>query len=256
MQDLVSKLAQVIREGFVPIMVRDSFDPLFLCEIVQEAGFPAVEFTLRREDLEKIPVMRREFPELLLLIGSTIDQPEMVRFLRKKREFYSLPELCSLGADGLVSILSFRAETYRELSKQVILIPGVATLGEAIDQLTLGAHLVKFVSMPETAIKAFQAPTHHLLPIFYTGGATVERVEGYIEAGALVIGSGFDVILGEKYQEMQEKPDREYILDRLLTYRENVRRAREKTDEGRYCSLEDPLELLKGTGRYFPWIVD
>ncbi|MFH0797501.1 MAG: bifunctional 4-hydroxy-2-oxoglutarate aldolase/2-dehydro-3-deoxy-phosphogluconate aldolase [Candidatus Omnitrophota bacterium] len=242
---LQEKLASLIRTGFVPILVDDDFDPFVLCGAVVDAGVPAVEFTLRRNDIENIPLIRKEFPGLSLLIGSTFDHPAMVSFLKKRRTFYSLEELAEMGADGFVSMVPFHAETYRRFAGRKLLIPGVASPGEGIEHLGFGADLIKFVGVSPEYLKMMRSPTHGVIPIFYTGGVTLERIPSYVESGALVMGAGFEVIAGGR-----QNADRAFFTERLIAYREAIAAARKKTGCGYLSEEQDPAKLLPTTGCY------
>ena len=92
-----AKLARLVQAGFVPILLDNAVDPLLVCEVAHEAGLPAVEYTLLRRDYEMLPIMKREFGDLLLLVGSVIDQPEVVRFVQSRRPFHSVEQLYDLG---------------------------------------------------------------------------------------------------------------------------------------------------------------
>jgi hypothetical protein len=194
--------------------------------------------------------VRKSFPDLILLAGSTMDQPAIVKFLKKSRPFFSLDELGDLGVDGFVSMVPFRKITYRRFARKTVLVPGVSSPGEAIEQLVLGAHLAKFVNGTDGYLKGMQAPTHGIIPVFYTGGVTLERIPGLVDSGVLVCGAGFDVILGSRYEEMQTQPDRRYIVKRLKIYREAIQAARGKTREKSYAPFSGK-KLLQATGRYF-----
>ncbi|MFQ6094454.1 MAG: hypothetical protein ACE5OR_17570 [bacterium] len=73
MKNVKEKLAAILRTGFLPILVDDALDPLFLAGICQEVGLPAIECSLRRRDIRQMfPKLREQFPELVVLAASTI----------------------------------------------------------------------------------------------------------------------------------------------------------------------------------------
>ncbi len=243
--DTGTKLAEIIKTGFVPILVKDDNDPLVLCGAAVDAGIPAVEFTLRRSDIEKIPLIRKEFPGLILLIGSTLDHPLMVSFLKKRRAFYSLGELAEMGADGFVSMVPFHVETYRLFAGRKLLIPGVTSPGEGIEHLGFGADLIKFVGVSPEYLKMMRPPTHGVIPVFYTGGVTLERIPSYVESGALVLGAGFEVIA-----RGQQNAGQAFFTEQLIGYRETIASARKKAGCGYLSEQQDPAKLLHKTGCY------
>lgn len=251
------KLAAIIRTGFLPILVEDTLDPIFLAGICQEIGLPAIEYTQRREDLRQIlPRLNKEFPNLMVLAASVIDDDKVVSFIKNKRDFLNLRELQDLGVDGIVSMLPFRKETYEIYRENLLMIPGVETAAEAFQQLSWGAHLIKFFNTEvfggPRRIAFLQAPTHKVLPIVITGGITPDRVGPYLESGALVIGAGFDTILGEQYHKMQENPDKAFIRQQVKSYRAAVVETRGKLGQSRWGEIADADTLLKATNRFFP----
>lgn len=251
-----AKLAQIIRAGFLPILVKDALDPLFLAEICLEVGLPAIEYALRRTDIRQmLPRLKERFPELVVLAASTIDDDKCVAFLNKKRDFPSLDELHALHADGVVSMLPFRRETYETYGEDWLFIPGVETAAEALRQLSWGAHLVKFFNAEifggPPRIKTFQAPSYGIFPILVTGGIAKDKVLPYIESGALALGAGFDIILGERYQETQETLDKVFIRSRLEEYVSAIAEARTKLGQSHWAEIEDADALLEATGSYF-----
>lgn len=252
------KLAAIIRAGFLPILVNDALDPLFLAEICQETGLPAVEYTLRRTDVRQmLPRLKDQFPEFIVLVASTIDDDNCVSFLKKKRDFPSLDELYHLNADGIVSMLPFRKETYETYNKEWLFFPGVETAAEALQQLRWGAHLIKFFNAEvfggPRRIRTLQGPSHGIFPVVVTGGMTRDKVMPYMESSALALAAGFDIILGERYQEMQESPDAAFIRSRLEGYVRAVAEARAKLGQSHWAEIEDADALLTATGRYFPF---
>jgi len=257
-QTTKDKLATTIRAGFLPILVNDTLDPLFLAEICLEAGLPAIEYSLRRTDIRQmLPRLKTRFPELILLAASTIDDDNCVSFLKKKRDFLSLDELYRLNVDGIVSMLPFRQETYKTYGEEWLFVPGVETAAEALQQLRWGGHLIKFFNAEvfggPRRIRTLQGPSHGIFPIVVTGGMTRDMVLPYMEGSALALAAGFDIILGERYQEMQETPDKTLIRSRLEGYVNAVAETRAKLGQSHWAQIKDADALLIATGRYFPF---
>ncbi len=149
----------------------------------------------------------------------------------------------------------FRKETYETYGKDWLFIPGVETVADALNQLSWGAHLIKFFNSEiyggPLRIKALQGPGHGIFPILVTGGITTDKVLPYLGGGALVLGAGFEIILGERYQEMQKAPDKTYICARLEEYVSAVAEARAQLGHTDWAEIQEPDELLKATNRYF-----
>ena len=84
-----SKLFDVYRsvheQAFMPIFVQDDFDSKKLVDACVEAGCKCIEYTLRRKDADKmIPWVLEKYPDLHLIVGSTIDDEKITRKMREK----------------------------------------------------------------------------------------------------------------------------------------------------------------------------
>ncbi len=245
-----AKLARLVQAGYVPILLDNAVDPLLVCEVACEAGLPAVEYTLRRRDHEMLPIMRKEFGDLLLLVGSVIDRPEVVRFVQSRRPFHAIEQLYDLGVDGIVSFLPFREQTYQWLAGKMLLAPGVATAAAGFEQLAMGADLIKIVGMEPNLITAMEDATQCTLPILATG-VSLDQVDETIRCGALVMATSLERTLGpERFSSFLGKPDRKALLDRLLEYKAEIAAARRALGLA-WDDLDDPAQLLAATGRYY-----
>lgn len=242
-------LMRLIKGGYMPILLDNAVDPLFICEVVREAGLPAVEYTLRRHDLGTLPLIRKEFDDLLLIIGSVIDQPDVAGFVQSRRPFHTIAELHDLGADGIVSYLPFRDETYRRFAGRMILAPGVETAARGFEQLAKGADLIKIVGMEPRWIATMEAATQNTLPMLLTG-VPLDEIEACIAGGTLVTATGLEYSLASpRLPSLTENPDRSALLDRLLAFKEGIAAARRRLGHV-WDTIQDPLELLAATGRY------
>ena len=256
LKNVKDKLAAIIRCGFLPILVDDTIDPFFLTMLCQEVSIPVIECSLRRKDSMKIlPKLKQNFPQLIVLAGSTIDNDRIVSLLKRRRNFPSLNELYHLNIDGIVSLLHFQKKTYTKYQEKWIFIPGAEVVSQAFQQLSWGAHLIKFVNTEGfealKRIEALQGPTHQILPIMVTGGMTPEKISPYIKSGVLVIAAGFDVMLAERYHEMQKHPNKKWIIERLLEYVNTVQQARGKVKQAHWTQIKNSDTLLKETGKFF-----
>ncbi|MCB1103386.1 MAG: hypothetical protein H7A44_08265 [Opitutaceae bacterium] len=193
-------LDTIVRQGFVPIFVRDNLDSRLLVEAAVRGGCRAIEYTCRRSDAATmIPWIKREFPDVVVMAATLVDGTRMQRFLKQHRDaFITVDEAVDLGADALVSFMRFRSETYEKYGEQCVMIPGVATQSEALDQLELGADLIKTIvsSTAGSELVAIAPPvTHHSIPFFVSGGVKADNLENYVKAGVVVTTAGFDVLL-------------------------------------------------------------
>lgn len=188
----------VHEQGFMPIFVQDDYDSKKLVEACVEAGCKCIEYTLRRRDADKmIPWIREQYPELHLFIGSTLDNDRIVNKMRLKYpQLLTISELADIGVDGFVSMLGWSLESIRKYSDTHVIIPRATTATEAFQQVGAGAHFAKFVGPDINLVRGSRAaPTFDYCPIFFTGGATLKKIPEIIDAGAVVVGAGFDLIL-------------------------------------------------------------
>ncbi|MBL9214152.1 MAG: 6-phosphogluconolactonase [Opitutaceae bacterium] len=194
-------LDAIVRQGFVPIFVNDSLDSRHLVEAAVQAGCGAIEYTCRRPDARRmIPWIKREFPQLVVMAATLMDGPNVEAYLQKNREgFLTTDEAVDLGADALVSFMRFRPATYAKYGRRCVMIPGVATQNEALDQMDLGADLIKSAVHIQSGIDFVtktSVATHHCIPFFIAGGVNPTNLAGFIQAGVAVGAAGFDVLLG------------------------------------------------------------
>ena len=232
MQKKTKTLGTILKAGFLPNLINDALDPVKLVEAVLSAGVGAMEISCRRPDtLEKLGTLKHHFPDMCFGVSSLIEDGPYYDFLQKRGpRFPSIAQAVDAGADFLVSILPFSAEIHARYPQRPI-IPGVETAAEAKAQLDLGASLIKFCNPVMKGGPAYiksisGGPIHFGLPLLLTGGMRPELIGEYVEAGMLVAVAGFDLILGERYEEMQEHPDYEAVTHAIEGYVEAFRKAR------------------------------
>ena len=190
----------LVRQGYIPIYVHDDQDSETLIEGAVEAGCMVLEYTCRRHDARQmIPWIKKEFPHVAVLGATMIDGSRTTAFLSKRHaNFMTINEMVDRGVDGLVSFLRFRPQTFERHSDQLVMICGVSTPNEGIEQLELGADFLK-VGVGSSAgadmVVDCRVATHFCLPFFVTGGMTAERTAQLIEVGAVLTSAGFDLIL-------------------------------------------------------------
>ena len=201
MKRVVDIYMDVYAQGFVPIFVNDNLDGRMLVDACVNAGVGAIEYTMRRKDFrEVIPWIRKTYPSLTLLIGSTIDDEKIVRSVRKDNpQLMTMSELSDLGVSGFISMMGMCKETIEKYKDNQLLVPTAWTLNEALQMLGYGAHFVKVMGPALTRLREFRAePTFGFCPIFMTGGMDLSRIPDAIAEGAILIGSGFDIMLKDK----------------------------------------------------------
>jgi len=195
---LQSTYRTIHQQGFLPIFVDDDFDSKLLVEACVMAGCKGIEYTLRRRDAHiMIPWIRENYPDLCLLVGSTVEGNAIVQQARLKHpQLLTLDELASIGIDGFVSMVGFRPETIERYSSEHLIIAPVSTMYEAYCAIESGAHFAKVIGPKLELVKYLRAdPAFDFCPIMVTGGMTLKRIPEAVEAGAVLIGSGFDLML-------------------------------------------------------------
>ena len=225
--DVLEIYKTVYKQGFLPIFVKDNFITANLLEGCRKAGLKAIEYTLRREDANvAIPKIISEYPEFTVMVGSTLDSDEIVnRMKHKNSQLLTLDELDKMGVHGFISMFEFSAETLKRYSKSHLLIPCAYTPNEAYKMVKDGAHFIKMTGPDLSLIKQTRmAPSHGFCPIFVTGGMSIEKIPLAIEAGAVCIASGFDLML----KGMPDDTASGQIADILVQYVDAVKKAREK----------------------------
>ena len=225
MSRLFSAYRAFHEQGFVPIFVDDPFDSRGLVEASLAAGAKGIEYTLRRRDAHKmIPWIREHYPDLFLLVGSTIEDDDILLNARKRHpQLLTIAELNDMGVDGFVSMIGWSPETISKYSATRLIIPAAATVNEAFFQVKAGAHFVKLLGPDIDLVKKCRHDaSFDYCPILVTGGMTPERLPDAIAAGAVIIGSGFDLIL----KGLPADVGVDQVTQRLVCYLDAVRHAR------------------------------
>jgi len=185
-------------QGFIPIFVRDEFDSKAQLDACLQAGCKGIEYTLRRPDArEMIPWIRKNYPELYLLVGSTFDDEKIVRQMRRRHpQLMTIDEVADMGVDGFVSMLPWRDDTIRKYAATHVIIPNAMTVGEAVRQTSAGASFIKILGPTFDLVRRLrEGASFDYCPVMITGGMSAERIPQAVEAGAVLAGAGFDVLL-------------------------------------------------------------
>jgi 2-dehydro-3-deoxyphosphogluconate aldolase/(4S)-4-hydroxy-2-oxoglutarate aldolase len=256
---LAERYRAVHQQGFLPIFVADRLDAVQLAEAAVAAGAKAVEITCRRAAVcDDIRRVRAALPELLVLVGSVVDDGPLLNFLQSQRpRIPSIAQLCDLGVDGFVSALPLSQRTIERLASTHVLVPGVETVTEAVRAIEAGAHFAKFFntnSLGEHHRVAMvtSSPLYGLLPIFVTGGVTLAKIDPYVEARVALLGSGWDMILGGYYQFAQENPKTAELAAALKRYLLAMTEARARHQP--QLGGNDTRQYLRSIPHYHPFL--
>jgi 2-dehydro-3-deoxyphosphogluconate aldolase / (4S)-4-hydroxy-2-oxoglutarate aldolase len=257
MLSVAERYLSVHQQGFMPIFVHDAFDARMLVDCAVAAGAAAVEITCRRpEALAEIRDIRRAHPALIILAGSVVDGDRFVADVRRRQPAMpSINDLLEAGIDGIVSAFPIRLQTIERVSRTHLVIPGVETLTEAAAVIEAGAQFAKLFTAdlcggPARVARMTSAPTHSILPLFVTGGVTLARLPEYVRAGAAMLGSGWDVILGADYQAQQQAPNPGLITAALSGFLTSMQAARAR--EGKKWPATDAVDYLRRLPHFVP----
>jgi len=240
-------------QGFLPIFVHDEFDSEKELEACLEAGLKVIEYTLRREDAATmIPKIREKYPDLYLLIGSTMDDDRIVGKMRRKHpQLRSLAELEAFEPDGYVSMIGWSLESIKKYRGHRIIMPTASTITEAFQQIGAGAHAAKLNGSNLDLVKQCRlAAAFDFCPILVTGGMTPERIPEAIDRGAVLIASGFDLMLKGESTDLSVKK----MAQAVRTYVDATQEARAKRwPELAAASGSDPQTWLDSLPHYHPF---
>jgi len=223
-KDIQKLYKEFYKQAFIPIFVNDGLDAKLQVEACVQAGFKVIEYTQRREDLQTIlPWIHETYPDLYILIGSTMDNDLIVKSQQRHfPQLLTLEELAEMNVQGFISMLKYSSTTMQKFRDTHLMIPCASTANEAYDQISDGAHFIKVLGPDLTLVKQISsAPLFKFCPLFVTGGMDLEQIPLAIEAGAMLIASGFDLML-----KGQDNITVELVCDILKKYQAVVINAR------------------------------
>ena len=245
------KLFEVYRDthkqGFIPIFAIDTFDSKTLVEACALAGVKCIEYTLRRDDAHTmIPWIRKEFPQFHLLAGSTLDDDRLVRHAKKTYpQMLTVSELAAMDIDGFVSMVGYGADTIRQYAPTHLMMPATGTLLEALEAVRAGAHFCKMIGPDISLVRVCRMKAaFDFCPILVTGGQTIESIPATIEAGAITIGSGFDVMLKGMPQDVTAQQAADRIKQFVKITQEAVNKTHPKLAAARDADDQTWLDAL------------
>jgi 2-keto-3-deoxy-6-phosphogluconate aldolase len=240
-------------QGFIPIFVQGRRDPKLLVEACLQAGIKCIEYTMREpRAADVIPWIRANYPGLHLLVGSTLGSDPVVRQARRMHpQIRTLREFADMGVDGFVSMTGWSTDVIRHWAATHVVIPCAMTLREAFIQLDAGAQFIKVLGPHLDLVRLCRSEaTFGACPIFLTGGITLARVPGAVEAGVVVLGSGFDLMLAGQPENIGIAE----IADILRAHVRAVQAAREAKWPAMACaSGMNDVTWLQSLPHVTPW---
>jgi len=219
--DRITVYNVMLENGLVPLFYNKDIDKTKkVAEALVKGGSRVLEFTNRGDlaadvfsDLMKFSM--KEYPELIIGVGSVIDAPTAALYIAKGANFIVGP--------------SFNKEIALLCNKRKIAyIPGAATVNEISLAEEYGAEIVKIFPGSTIGGPAFvknilgPMPWSKLMP---TGGVTAEEsnIKAWFEAGVVCIGMGSKLVSSkwvseEKYDEIAS------LTSNVLNIIKNVRK--------------------------------
>jgi len=226
---LLAKYRKVVEQTFIPIFAKDDYDTEILLKGCELAGAKVIEYTLRRDDADKvIPTLKERYVDNVVFVGSTLDDDTIVQQMKEKYpQIMTIDELAPY-VDGFVSMLPYTDETLKKYRNTHISIPAAETSGEAFRQMKSGAAFIKTCGPDFSFSKTLHAvPTFNYCPTFITGGVNRDRMDEAFEAGNILCAAGLELVLkGEK----PEKLTAERVAELVSLYINAAKEAREKVN--------------------------
>ena len=189
------------QQAFMPIFCKDDVDSKAEVEACVAAGCTVIEYTLRKPDArEMIPWIRETYPDLYLLVGSLIDSDKIINQMRRKNpQLMTVDEVADMGVDGFVSMINWTQPTIEKYAASHVICPTAMTVGEALNMIEWGACFMKLAGNDIPFVKRCRGQaSFDYMPIMVTGGQTPETMGASFEAGAVAVGTGFDLTLKEE----------------------------------------------------------
>jgi 2-dehydro-3-deoxyphosphogluconate aldolase / (4S)-4-hydroxy-2-oxoglutarate aldolase len=205
-------VTSLIQTGLVPLFYHDHADQAAQAiRALLDGGVRCVEFTNRGDraytTFEKLTRLFSDDERLILGVGTILDPATAALYLQ-------------LGANFIVSPI-FDPEIAKLCNRRMVAhIPGTATTTEIIRAQEMGAEICKIFPGEQLGgpgfIKAVRGPLPwaRLMP---TGGVspTSDNIQGWIEAGAVAVGMGSNLINADVFKNDTYDHIRDTVIDVL-----------------------------------------
>lgn len=185
----LSVLSRIVDSGLVAIVRTDTPDQAVrIAEACADGGAAAVEITFTVPGAVRAIEELARSPRGVLIGAGTVLDPETARIA------------ILAGAQYIISP-SLNVETARLCNRYgVPYMPGACTIRDIVDAMECGVDVIKVFpgeALGPVFIKAAKAPLPqaNLMP---TGGVSVANVKQWIDAGAVAVGVGGNLIAGAK----------------------------------------------------------
>lgn len=186
MTDASAVVERIVSEKIVAIVRLDSSDALSkVADALIEGGLSIIEFTMTTPGaLGAIERARADLGDAILIgAGTVLDAATASDVIRAGAQFVVSPALDRRVVD-----------TVRE--KGVAAIPGAYTPTEIVQAVEWGADIVKLFpasTLGPGYLKALRGPLPNVR-ILPTGGITIENARGFLDAGAVALAIGGELV--------------------------------------------------------------
>lgn len=199
-------LKSIKEAGVVAVVRGDSKkEALKVVDAVSKGGIKVIELTMTVPNpIDVIKEVSEKYKGTDVIVGAgTVLDTETAR-------------ACILAGAQFIVSPSLDIDTIKLCNRyKVLVMPGVMTVKDAITAFEYGIDVVKVFPANlygPSVIKSFKGPLPQgdFMP---TGGVTVANLHEWIEAGAVVVGTGGDLTKGAKTgdYELVEKTAREFV---------------------------------------------
>lgn len=208
-------LRSILDAGVVAVVRGDSKEQgLKIVDAVSKGGIKIMELTMTVPNpLELIKEAAEKYKDTDIIVGAgTVLDTETARG-------------CILAGAKFIVSPSLDIETLKLCNRyKVLVMPGVMTVKDAITALEYGVDVIKIFPgnlFGPSIIKSFKGPLPQgdFMP---TGGVTVENLHEWIEAGAVIVGTGGSLTKGASsgnYIEVEKQAKR--FIEAYRIAREN-----------------------------------
>jgi len=210
-QDVLGRIAEV---GLVPVVrAQSAQEALQVVEAIREGGVPVLEITMTVPGaIAVIEAVASRFPDVLVGAGTVLD-PETAR-------------ACILAGARFVVSPALSVPTIEMCRRySVPVMPGALTPTEVLAAWTAGADVVKVFPCGALGgasyLKSLKAPLPQI-EMIPTGGVSVKTAAEFIQAGALALGVGADLVDIKAIREGNVR----VVVDKAREYARIVREAR------------------------------
>ena len=210
-QDVLGRIAEV---GLVPVVrAQSAQEALQVVEAIREGGVPVLEITMTVPGaIAVIEAVASRFPDVLVGAGTVLD-PETAR-------------ACILAGARFVVSPALSVPTIEMCRRySVPVMPGALTPTEVLAAWTAGADVVKVFPCGALGgasyLKSLKAPLPQI-EMTPTGGVSVKTAAEFIQAGALALGVGADLVDIKAIREGNVR----VVVDKAREYARIVREAR------------------------------